>query len=175
MPPERTLDRDQALAELARRYFTSHGPATTADFTWWSGLSAADARTALASARSHLHRTAIDGHDYWHGATPASAQKPARRSARALLLPPYDEYTVAYRDRSAALDPAHAAASRNGIFAPTIVLDGRIAGLWTRRLTTKGVAIAVQPFTPPTGPQARRIAAEAARYGRFIDPPARVR
>ena len=91
-----------------------------------------------------------------------------------VLLPPYDEYTVAYRDRSAALDPKHAAAARNGIFSPTIVLDGRISGLWTRRLEQDAVAIALKPFAPLTGASARLVAREAARYGRFLGRPARV-
>jgi hypothetical protein len=160
VPPGKTLDRDEALAELARRYFTSHGPATIADFTWWSGLSAADARKAQELA----------------GPIPEStrATRSRVRSPHAVLLPPYDEYTVAYRDRSAALDPAHAAAARNGIFSPTIVLDGRIAGTWTRRLTKDGVAIALQPFATLTRARARAVAAAADRYGRFIGRPARV-
>ena len=64
--------------------------------------------------------------------------QPTRRPVapgHAVLLPPYDEYTVAYQRPRAALDPKHAAAARNGIFGPTILLDGRIAGTWTRRLT----------------------------------------
>ncbi len=71
---------------------------------------------------------------------PRTSHRPsARTSHHAVLLPPYDEYTVAYKDRSAALDPKHAAAARNGIFSPTILIDGRIAGTWTRRLTKDAV------------------------------------
>jgi hypothetical protein len=91
-----------------------------------------------------------------------------------VLLPPYDEYTVAYRDRSAALDPAHAAAAKNGIFSPTVVLDGRIVGTWTRRLSRDAVEIALKPFAPLTGARARSAAAAAGRYGRFLDRPARI-
>jgi hypothetical protein len=153
-------DRDDALAELARRYFTSHGPATVQDFIWWSGLSAAEGRKAQELA----------------GPLPDSAKTTHSRvrSPHAVLLPPYDEYTVAYRDRSAALDPAHAGAGRNGIFSPTIVLDGRIAGTWTRRIEADAVTIALKPFAKLTGARARSVAAAAARYGKFIGRPARV-
>jgi hypothetical protein len=155
LPVSPLLDRDEALAELARRYFTSHGPATLQDFIWWSGLSAADARAAFALAGS---------------------PKPARadatvRSPHVLLLPPYDEYMVAYKDRSAALDPKHATATRNGIFSPTIVIDGRIAGLWTRRSDDAGVTILLQPLTRLNRSQSRATAAAATRYGRFLGRP----
>jgi hypothetical protein len=152
-------DRDDALAELARRYFTSHGPATLQDFIWWSGLSAEDGRKAQELA----------------GPFPDSARAHSRvRSPHAVLLPAYDEYTVAYRDRTAALDPAHAGAARNGIFSPTIVLDGRIAGTWTRRIEADAVTVALKPFAKLSRASARLVAREAARYGRFLGRPARV-
>ena len=100
VPRAKTLDRDEALAELARRYFTSHAPATVQDFTWWSGLSAADARRAVEAAGA--------GAPYLAAGTFAprtAAPRTSHLPPHVLLLPPYDEYTVAYRDRSAALDP----------------------------------------------------------------------
>jgi hypothetical protein len=170
IPSSKTITRDEALAELARRYFTSHGPAALKDFIWWSGLSAGDARAGLALARPHLHKAAIDGVEYWHA-------EPTRRSVapgHAVLLPPYDEYTVAYQDRSAALDPKHAAAARNGILGPTILLDGRIIGTWTRQLTSGEVTIALTPFAKLTGERRRAVAAAADRYGHFLGRPARI-
>jgi hypothetical protein len=91
-----------------------------------------------------------------------------------VLLPPYDEYTVAYQDRSAALDPKHAAAARNGILGPTILLDGRIIGTWTRQLTSGEVTIALTPFAKLTGERRRAVAAAADRYGHFLGRPARI-
>ena len=76
LPPTRALDRDEALAEIARRYFTSHGPATVSDFGWWSGLSASDARSALEMARPGLQSERIDDAVYWHAERRGSA--PAR-------------------------------------------------------------------------------------------------
>jgi len=171
IPRAKTLDRDEALAELARRYFTSHAPATLQDFTWWSGLSPADARRAVEAAVVDAPRTP-------HivprqpDAAPSSSHRAPRTAHPALLLSPYDEYTVAYRDRSAALDPKHAAAARNGIFGPTVVLDGRIVGTWKRRLDRDRVEIAVEMFAKLSGASARLIAREAARYGRFVGLPA---
>jgi hypothetical protein len=176
VPKAAIPSRDEALAALALRYFTSHGPATLQDFGWWSGLSAADMRRAVDIAGAPLRTATIEGDTYLHaGRTrgPAPATNKAG-SPHAVLLPPYDEYTVAYRDRRAALDPKHAAAARNGIFSPTLLLNGRIAGTWTRRLTKDGVAVALQPFSRLSGGRARAAAAAVARYGRFIGRPARI-
>jgi hypothetical protein len=103
----------------------------------------------------------------------SSARRTSSRPS-VLLLPPYDEYTVAYRDRSAALDPKHAAAARNGIFSPTIVLDGRIAGTWTRQLSRDAVTVSLKPFSRLSGVNARLVARAGARYGRFLGRPARI-
>ena len=53
-PRARVLPRDEALAELARRYFQSHGPATVHDFAWWSGLTVKDARAGAATVDGGL-------------------------------------------------------------------------------------------------------------------------
>ena len=128
IPRSRVLDPDEALGELARRYFTSHGPAMLADLAWWSGLSVGDARRAIEIAGTMLLKRTVAGTEYWSG-PPSKAR---RRSTTAQLLPAWDELTVAYRDRDAFLDPAHAKRTRNGIFSAVVVIDGRIAGLWRR-------------------------------------------
>ena len=69
VPQSRTLEHDEALAEFARRYFTSHGPATLQDFVWWSGLTVADARAALAMVTSQLMHEVVDGQTYWFSAS----------------------------------------------------------------------------------------------------------
>jgi hypothetical protein len=167
VPRARAFNRDEALAELARRYFTSHGPATLADFAWWSGLAAADARSALEMARLHLRRTTVDAVTYWLAASASSGNA---RSPRAVLLPPYDEYTVAYRDRSAALDTKHAVEARNGIFSPTILLDGRIVGTWTRAKTANDVKVSTRLFGRLDASKAGTLADAVERYRAFTRP-----
>src|SRR5262249_964057 len=88
------------------------------------------------------------------------------------LLPPYDEYTVAYRDRAAILDPARAKQTRNGIFSPVIVVDGRVAGTWTREIRPQRVAVVVVGSRK----RARKpLAAAVARYGAFHGRPGELR
>ena len=172
LPPATMLARDEALAELARRYFTSHGPATLDDFVWWSGLNAAESRSALEMARGDLQSERIDGALQWHNERAASAVAPDNIVAsHAVLLPPYDEYTVAYRDRSAVLDPRHKAAARNGIFNPTIAAKGRIIGTWVPKRANDRVTVTLKPFAPLRGAAGRAVTAAAERYGRFLGQP----
>lgn len=172
VPPARALARDEALAELAERYFTSHGPATVQDFTWWSGLTVADAKMGIELAGPRLEREAIDGRDYWLSST-NPATSPAPGSPAAWLLPPFDEYTVAYKDRSAVHDPAHGVLmSSNGIFYPAIVLDGRVAGTWKRVFQKGSVVITLSPFAPLKKKERQAIAEATRRYGAFLGRPA---
>lgn len=168
VPISRTLERDEALAELARRYFTSHGPATLQDFVWWSGLTTADARAGLEMVKSQLIQEAIGGRPYWLSPSTPTAKV---ASPTAYLLPPYDEYTVAYKDRSAVLDPAYAKQTRNGIFSPTIAVNGQIVGTWKRTMKKDAVVITPSPFTSLSEAQNQAIAAAAERYSRFVGKP----
>jgi hypothetical protein len=68
-PQAKTLPRDEALAELTKRYFTSHGPAMIQDFVWWSGLTVADAKAGLEMAGSSLVKEVVDGRSYWRPAS----------------------------------------------------------------------------------------------------------
>ena len=124
IPTSRTPSRDEALAELATRYFTSHGPATLQDFIWWSGLPAASARQAVASIKSQLTEEVIDGKTFW-----LSLSAPKDASPTAHLLPAFDEYTVAYRDRSAVIDPGHTQQLGFGILGP-IIIHGPSSANW---------------------------------------------
>src|SRR5262249_57340985 len=126
-PRRSRMARDEAMAELAMRYFTGHGPATLQDFAWWSGMTTADSRDGLEMAKSRLSQETIDGQTYWLASSIRAAKD---SSPTAYLLPAYDEYTVAYKDRTAALNPGYAKHANygHGIFNPTIVVDGQVVG-----------------------------------------------
>ncbi|MCK6694376.1 MAG: winged helix DNA-binding domain-containing protein, partial [Thermoanaerobaculia bacterium] len=102
IPSGKPLRKEEALAELARRYFHSHGPATLQDYSWWSGLPAAEARAGLEMAKPGLICEKIEGKEYWFKVP--GMQAPASTSIH--FLPAFDEFMVAYTDRRAALDPA---------------------------------------------------------------------
>ena len=67
LPATPPRSREESLAELARRYFASHGPATVRDFAWWSGLAAADALLALEMVTKELLAVTVDDQTYWQG------------------------------------------------------------------------------------------------------------
>ena len=124
----RSLTRDEALAELTQRYFSSHGPATVADFVWWSGLTTNDARRGIAMLDRELEETTIGEDVYWASATSAAK---GRASVEAYLLPVYDEYNVAYRNRHVVFDrSAVSAITTWGVLGPSVIIGGRIVGTW---------------------------------------------
>jgi hypothetical protein len=170
VPHARTLDREQALAELTMRYFASHGPATIHDFAWWSGLTVADVRAGLAKVSSCLLQESRDGQTYWFSSSLPPAQV---FSPMAYLLPNYDEYLVAYTDRSAIFDSMHTNKldSRSGLLTNTMVLDGQVIGTWKRTFKKHTVVIEANPFVALSHTQAHAFAAAAKRYGEFLHLP----
>lgn len=167
-PRAQEMDRDEALAELAERYFTGHGPATLHDFVWWSGLSVADARAGLAMVSTQLERRALDDQTYWMSQATAAAVK---TSPSVYLLPSFDEYIIGYRDRSAVLNPMHAqkiTPGSNGVFRPIVVIDGHIVGTWKRTLRKNTVDIVPSPFAALSQAEERAFTVAAERYARFL-------
>lgn len=166
-PQSQTLPRELALAELARRYFTSHGPATAKDFAWWSGLTLADVGQAVKTAGGDLLEVSIDGRDYWTGPNESA---PETRS-RAYLLPNYDEYTVSYADRTALIPadiPAYKLDGRaNPLFNNAIILNGRVAGTWRRTLKSSQIDLEITPFAELSAAETNAVRAAANDYARF--------
>jgi hypothetical protein len=159
VPPAAALARDEALAELARRYFVSHGPATLHDFAWWSGLTIPEARRALESSASDLRSEVVDTRTFWMAPSPPRATV---APGRAWLLPAFDEYIVAYRDRTAILDPKFALHSGNGIFSYTVVVDGEVRGTWR-----PGGTMTPSYFVKPSAAVVQAVHRAAAGYKRF--------
>ena len=169
IPAARKRNRDKALAEIALRYFTSHGPATLQDFAGWTGLSAEDARAALDGAASRLSREKIGDQTYWTSQNSAKVSQDI--SDVAFLLPGFDEYLLGYKDRGAVLDPQHAqkiAPTSNGRFQPTIILNGRVAGTWQRLADKRKCSIKLYPFNRLAKAHRAAIEHTAERYGKFL-------
>jgi hypothetical protein len=148
IPRDGAPSREESLAELARRYFRSRGPATLQDFIWWSGLRAKDAALALELTKSDLLSESLDSKLHWFS---NSHPRVNRIRSRTHLLPAFDEFLIAYRDRSAVIGAAHLkrAVSSNGIFYPIVVVDGTVAGIWRRRTEKARVTVDVQFFRQP--------------------------
>jgi len=169
VPPSADRPRDEALATLATRYFASHGPATLRDFAWWSGLLVKDARAGIEEAGSRLVQETRGGRSFW--AASAGRAGTWRRPAAA-LLPPWDEYLVAYKDRDAAL--GHLPAGNDNrltmvVGNSLIIIDGRVRGSWKRTLAPSRVAVTLDFWTAVSDRDRRATAKAAERYGRFLE------
>ena len=157
------LDGDEALAELTRRYFAGHGPATVRDYAWWSGLTLADARAGVALV-------GVEELDNGYlGTQDATAGDPGRGGA--FLIPTYDESTIAFKDHRVVLA---AEPSRPGLLHRPLVIDGVTFGSWKRVAAKDRVTVQVTLFAP-LGAAERRAAEEAVeRFGAFAGVPARL-
>jgi hypothetical protein len=163
----RRLDRDEALAELCRRYLQSHGPATVKDFSWWSGLTMADGRRAIEILGAR--RREEGGLAYWSlpDKLPSSARS---RGTMPLLLPIYDEYLVAYRDR--VVVPHSQAritkvAGWNVTFQHAVVINGKVAGTWRIPGVADRISIDVTLVRGVSARDKSAVVSAAKRYGRF--------
>ncbi len=171
VPDPHRLDRDEALATVAVRYFRSHGPTTRQDFAGWTGLSATDAKRGIAAAGDRLASMSVDDVETYLDPAQLDRTVAERNSGETLVLPGFDEYLLGYKDRSLMLADEHRAAiipGNNGMFQSTVVRDGRVIGTWKRSLTTTAVRIAVHPLIP-WGSAERGVVEEAfEEYGRFL-------
>lgn len=183
--PTATRSREDALAALMTRYFTSHGPATAHDAAWWSGLTIRDVREGVGLSGDALVAHRIDGVPHWSGAD-GGTERPARdgrtrpNAPAVHLLSNFDEYTVAYRDRRALL---HAGAepstlAQSALLSQPVMIDGRHGGRWRRTIPARAsapVTVEVQLLDAPTTAIQRALEAEVKRYAGFLGRPVSVR
>jgi hypothetical protein len=168
VPPAKAVDRRDALVELARRFFTSRGPATPQDFAKWSGLTLADARQGLEGAGRALVCDAIDGRTYWFASR--AAGQASTRTPTAHLLSIYDEYISGYKDRRAIMTAAHATRLRamGGALTAIVIVNGRVAGTWKRRVERKAVVVSVDLFGPLTRVEQTAVRSAERKFVEFL-------
>ena len=166
----RVLERDEALAEFALRYFTSHGPATVRDFAWWASLTLTDARRGLAAVQGSVEELIVNDTSYFH-APDFSAPDATPKPSGVVALPGFDEYLLGYSDRSAPLAEEYferIVPGKNGMFLPTIVVDGEVVGTWRRTVMAKSVRVESDPFVPLSTAAERGFRDAASDYARFM-------
>lgn len=164
LPPQREMPREEALAELARRYFRSHGPATLEDYSWWSGLGLLDCRQGIEALGNELVQERCKRLNlYLH----QDARIRGFRSGCVHLLPPYDEYLIGYKSRHVSLHPdhRHQAHNQRGIFWPVVLLDGQVIGNWSFSDST----VRTEIFHPNADPDPGALAREIDWHRRFLN------
>lgn len=168
VPKCETLQRDEALAELTKRYFTSHGPALLRDYAWWSGLTLADANAGIEMASPHLDRETVDGKTYWFGKLGTTAKS---KSPTIHLLPNYDEYLIAYKDRGTSFDPSlqkYLRPNDDVLNAHIIVLNGQVIGGWRRTIKNDEVTINAKLLLKLSKAEKGALRLATKRYGQFL-------
>ena len=175
VPNPRRLDRDEALGEYLLRYLAGHGPAALTDFAWWSQVTMADAKIALAVAGPQLDVLDVDGvrHLLLRSADvgPLGRAAAGRGPNAVLALPGFDEHLLGYRDRSFAIEPENltrVVPGKNGIFLPILVRGGRIAGTWRRDWQAKVITVQPVPFEAPSPAFAGSAERALHEYARFL-------
>lgn len=169
-PQAKTLPREEALAELSRRFFRSRGPATVRDFAKWSGLTVADARSGLKAIKDGFEHETTNGQDYWFLRPRAPV---ITASLTAHLLSVYDEYISGYKDRSAMNDGEFAGLFRSmgNTLQYVILIDGKFVGTGKRTLQKDSVIVQLNPLIELTQEEKEAIAEAAERFGAFLELP----
>jgi len=143
-PATKPLPRDEALAELVKRYFITRGPATVQDFSWWSGLTVKDAREGLAANRTLFNFEKLNGTEYLFKHNLFELKKSHQST---FLLPDYDEYGISYKDRSILSDPKYKTSDETRSIH-LIIVDGVAGGTWEKITKGKSTDVSVSFFIP---------------------------
>ncbi|GAB4040525.1 winged helix DNA-binding domain-containing protein [Spirosoma jeollabukense] len=171
VPPAKALHRDEALAELTKRYFFSRGPATVKDFSTWSGLTISDVKKGIGLVKSHFLQEVLDNETYYFPpANVVNTDGPLTR-----LLPIYDEYIMGYKDRRAILackDSDRIAS--NFVFDQTIVIDGQLMGTWRRVINAKNIDLELTLFKKLSEPEQTALTDSINHFSRFMNLPVAV-
>lgn len=166
-PATSSLERDEALLRLTRIYFKTRGPATPADFAWWSGLTIGDAKRGIDIAGTDLTRITVEDRPFWIG----GETLPVKPAPTAHLLPSYDEFFIGFKDRSAIGERIRKSSAKppiQSVFANVIIVDGQLVGGWTRRITKGTLQLQLNVVTSLTRAERKALAAQATRYGEFL-------
>jgi hypothetical protein len=159
------LSREEALRTLALRYFQSHGPATRHDFAWWSGLPVKDAAHAIAAAGGALRATTRAGRAWWS----AEGRGETWAGPVAALLPPWDEYLVAYKERTLAVGHLRGRDAETPYLVgkSLVMVDGHIVGTWRRERRRGAVEVTTEFWSPVSASQRATVRKAAGRYVAF--------
>ena len=165
IPSPRRLDRSEALAELALRYFTGHGPATEHDLAYWATLPLGDVRAGLAGASDRLESFEHDGRTFWHAPAdpPAAAGTPAGH-----LLQILDEMYRGYQDSRWVLDGAGIVPRAREAAAGMALVDAQLVAAMKRTVAADRVVFELRPYRPLLAGDMAALEAAASRYGEFL-------
>lgn len=166
------FDREDALARLALRYFTGHGPATVKDLAYWATLTITDVRRGLAAVEYRLDCFDHDGRTYWHAPGQAAPDGPGEPAAHLLQL--LDETYRGYQDSRWVLDARGVVPRQRETAIGIALVDGQLVAGMKRILDASRVRFELTPHRPLSAAELRALEDAAARYGEFLGRPAEI-
>ena len=178
--PQRELDRESGLAELALRYFRSHGPTTHQDFMGWAGINAKEAKSAIAANEPDLVTLPFQGKDLWLLSSLADEMGVLDNlpgASATVALPGFDEYLLGFKDRALMIDDEHKnkiIPGGNGVFQATIVENGQVIAIWKRTVKKTKTSITVHPLRPLSKTQQASAHEALQRFGDYLRLPIEV-
>lgn len=169
VPPVKAISRENALQKLFRQYFVSRGPAMLQDFCWWSGLTVKDAKDAREILGDELRREVVNDKEYFLMASQQVEKLSPDKAHGSFLMPDYDEYGIAYKDRSVLIDKYDGSSrTENPVYNRMIVVDGRIVGSWKPEAGKRGVEITTVFSTTISAAKMKQVDAAIKKYKAFV-------
>lgn len=173
VPSFKRLDEEEALGQLTERYFNSRGPATLKDFMVWSGLTSTQVKKEIGLVSSQFEQEQL-GEEVFYYSSPVASDK--KHFQHALILPPYDEYIMGYKNRDAIFfnhnkkNPLAAL-----MFDNTIIIEGQVAGSWRRTMQKSFIEMEYQLFDPRKKKHEALLKRAAGQFASFMELPVRLK
>ncbi len=174
LPDWHDMSGEEAEFELLRRYLRAHGPATVRDFALWTYVTAADAREIWSGLADELAPVNVDGRLAWVlRADVSSLQRTKIERPCVRLLPFFDSFLLGLKDKGHLVDAAHYKRVYRpaGWLSPVVLVNGRVAGVWSMDRKGGGAVIRIEPFRRISREERDGIEAESADLGRFLGTP----
>lgn len=169
-------DPERAVEEVLRRFLHAYGPATREEFARWWGEQLAPAGRVLRRIAGELAEVEVAGWSARVLAADLAGLAAARRPSSVRLLPGFDPYVVGFHPREHLVDPevADRVFRKAGWITPTLVVRGRVAGVWGYERGKGYLEVTVEPFVKVSAATQKAVAEEADRLGAFLGTPASV-
>jgi hypothetical protein len=161
---EKDLSKDEAMKRLAEIYVRSHGPVLVEDLAWWSGLTKTEATAAIESNNDQLVSEKCNTKTYWF----YPPVKELKSKSICCLLPTYDEFGIAYKDRTPIIHKTDMK-QVGGFFTSGIMHNGQITGVWRRELIKEIVDIEIKPFSKYSPAQKKTLTSTIKMYAKFLE------
>jgi len=165
VPNKIMLNKEEALARLALKYFTSHGPATIKDLVFWAGLQVKEAEEGLSYVKSKLEEIELDGYTYYMAKGSKAGSIP---SPLVYLLQPFDELTISHRNYEATIEESYIKKLRSLNYFNILLIDGKVCGSWRKVTKKDDVEFEITGFRKFTGEEEKEIEEAKEEYRRFV-------